>query len=253
MGVWKVRSPFGPFVLSPAIADYSSCGVPVFHPVCGSSCSCSSVRIVAVGRCFCSVVQAVLLPLITRTAAGSHSAIHHGPSLWRFPVLVLALSPVWNPVLPTGPVCQAFLVLVPVPSPVQYPAPNPGPISNPFLVPDPIYHPLQLTGPVFHPVSVLGPVAYSHSFVRAVAGGFQLLFVVAAQSHSRAGSPASSQPSFLSVLIASYELRLPLDAVPVSRSTGTSYCKRSPSAAPSRTHSRSPVSEGSHSRSRSRF
>ena len=74
---------------------------------------------------------------------------------------------------------------------------------------------------------------------------------VTARSHSRVRSPARSQPSSSSVVLASVESCSPLDAVPAARSTGMSYCRRSP-AAPSCTRSHSPVLGGSHSRSRSR-
>ena len=68
-------------------------------------------------------------------------------------------------------------------------------------------------------------------------------------SHSRVRSPSLVQPSSSSVIVASRDSHSLLDTVPVSYSTRTSCCGRSPSVAPSCT--RSPVSEGCYSRLRS--
>ena len=89
--------------------------------------------------------------------------------------------------------------------------------------------------------------AYFHSSLSARGTGD-------ARLHSRASLPAQSQPSSSGATFSFVELCLPLDAVPAARSTGSSYRRRSSSAAPSHTHShsRSPVSEGRPSRSRSR-
>ena len=70
------------------------------------------------------------------------------------------------------------------------------------------------------------------------------------RSHSKTRSPIRMQPSSSSVVVASKELCSPLDEVPASYLTRTSYRSRSP-VAPSRYYSHSPVSEGSHSQSRS--
>ena len=273
----------GPFICSPAAADYSSgCG-PGSRPVCDSSCSpisCCYFRLVSLGRFVCLFVRVFPLLLIVRTPAGSHPAVHPGPGLWGFLVPVPSgRHPFGTQPRPRNP--SASRSQSHHPSSTRAPSATRSwsqaqsatrsswralsstqsrsqalsPTRSSSRAPSP-----PSLGRRAHCLTarrLLWGLASQHvSSERLQASSTRSSSIrVDSRSHSRARLPAHSRPSSSSVVIASCESCSPLNMVPGSYSTGTSSHSRSPSVASSRTHSHSrlPGLEGCHSRLRSRL